>query len=62
VDLLKEMIKPANPQVSHRSAIAGEVLRSVLDASKIKQQLGWQPQVSLAQGMQKFVEWLKTQG
>jgi UDP-glucose 4-epimerase len=62
VDLLKEMINPANPQVSHRSAIAGEVLRSVLDASKIKQQLGWQPQVSLAQGMQKFVEWLKAQG
>jgi UDP-glucose 4-epimerase len=62
VDLLKDIIKPANPLVSHRETIAGEVLRSLLDASKIKQQLGWQPQVSLAQGMQKFVEWLKTQG
>jgi nucleoside-diphosphate-sugar epimerase len=57
---LKKVLKPANPQVSHRDAIKGEVLRSVLDTKKIQSELGWKPQVNLQQGIEKFVEWLKS--
>lgn len=60
VEALKKVLKPANPKVSHREAIKGEVLRSVLDTKKIQTELGWKPQVNLHQGIEKFVEWLKT--
>lgn len=61
VDVLKKTIHPDQTFIKHRDAIPGEVLRSVLNASKIKENLGWMPEFSLEQGIQKFVDWLKTQ-
>ena len=43
----------------HVEAKAGEQRRSVIDNSKARQQLGWQPQVELAEGLQKTVEFFQ---
>ncbi|MBD3274420.1 MAG: NAD-dependent epimerase/dehydratase family protein [Candidatus Marinimicrobia bacterium] len=43
----------------HVEAKAGEQRRSVIDNSKAKQLLGWEPQVDLAEGLQKTVEFFK---
>jgi UDP-glucose 4-epimerase len=60
VEALKKVLKPANPQISHRDAIKGEVLRSVLDTQKIQKELGWKSQTNLQQGIERFVDWLKS--
>jgi len=42
--------------VDHAPAKAGEQLRSCLDFSKAKSQLNWQPQVTLAQGLERTAQ------
>ncbi|MEZ4659395.1 MAG: NAD-dependent epimerase/dehydratase family protein [Caldilineaceae bacterium] len=37
----------------------GEVLQTYLDATKARETLGWQPQVSLADGLRQTVEWMR---
>jgi UDP-glucose 4-epimerase len=44
----------------HAPARAGEVLRSCLDASRARELLGWEPQVPLADGLQRTLETLGT--
>ncbi len=39
----------------------GEVLATYLDSSKAEQELGWQAQVSLAEGLRRTVEWFRSQ-
>ena len=39
-------------------ARAGEIQRSALDVAKAARELGWRPQVSLAEGMQLTIRWL----
>lgn len=41
------------------SKVAGEQMRSVLDSSKIRRELGWQPKVELGEGLRKTVEWFR---
>jgi len=36
----------------------GDVLRSVIDASRAREELGWQPRVSLEDGLRATLEWL----
>jgi UDP-glucose 4-epimerase len=43
----------------HAPAKAGDVLRSCLDHSKIKQKLGWTPSVPLAEGLRRTVEYFR---
>lgn len=43
----------------HGEAIPGEVLKSALDCKKIGQDLGWQPEVGLEEGLKEVVEWWK---
>ncbi len=38
---------------------SGDVRRSALDIGKIKRQLGWQPKISLDQGLKETIEWFK---
>ena len=57
-DLIKKNINP-EAEFSHGPAKAGEQQRSCLDANKAKVELGWQPAVDLAVGIQKTVEWFK---
>ena len=44
---------------AHGDPVAGEVRDIVLDVSRAKQELGWQPKTSLEEGMKKTVEWTK---
>ncbi len=41
---------------------AGHDLRYAIDSSKIKRELGWQPQVPFGQGLRNTVEWYLTNG
>jgi len=43
----------------HGPAKMGEQKTSCLDASKIKNDLGWEPKVDFAEGIQKTFEWFK---
>ena len=47
---------PTTPQVVHAPAKAGEQQTSCLDYSKAQKLLGWQPQVSLEEGLQRTAE------
>jgi UDP-glucose 4-epimerase len=38
----------------------GEILRSVLDNSKAKKVLGWDPKFSLNDGIIELIQWIKT--
>lgn len=46
-------------KVSHDAARAGEVLRSVLDVSRAGNDLCWQPQVNLSDGIRQTYAWFK---
>ena len=37
----------------------GELLRSVLDNSKAKKELDWEPKFSLEEGISQLIKWLK---
>ena len=36
---------------------AGEIQRSCLNVDKVQQELGWRPQVAIADGLQRTFEW-----
>ena len=46
-------------EAQYLPARAGEIFRIYLDASKAKSQLGWQPSVSLDEGLRKTVEYFR---
>ena len=48
-----------NWPVEHGAAKVGETRHIYLDASKIKRDLGWEPTVTLEQGLEKTVEYFK---
>jgi UDP-glucose 4-epimerase len=39
----------------HGPAKQGEQMRSVVDPAKLRQELGWEPRVDLAEGLKKTV-------
>lgn len=43
----------------HGGAKPGEQKRSALDCRKIKRELGWKPNISLEEGLEKTVEWFR---
>jgi len=43
----------------HEEARLGDVHRSVLDVSRIERELGWRPQVSLDDGLQRTWAWMQ---
>ena len=49
----------ANCKEEHAPAKAGEQLRSVIDYTKAKKLLGWQPKISFENGLQQTVEFFK---
>jgi UDP-glucose 4-epimerase len=59
-DLVSEFSKlEGSFEARHDAARAGEVSRSALDVSRAKEYLGWQPQVSLSDGIHQTYEWFK---
>lgn len=45
----------------HKPGKLGEVMHSCLDASKAKAMLGWEPKVTLEQGLARTVEWFRAE-
>lgn len=43
----------------HGPAKSGEQMRSAIDSSKLKQELGWEPEVGLAEGLEKTVAYFR---
>jgi UDP-glucose 4-epimerase len=48
----------ARAEVQHAPARPGELLRSSVDFAKAKRELGWRPQVALAEGLKRTYDWL----
>lgn len=55
---LREPLNPACPE-KHGPAKPGEQMRSVIDYSKIKKELGWLPTVTLKEGLQLTAQYFK---
>jgi UDP-glucose 4-epimerase len=55
---LRRYLKPDCPE-QHGPAKQGEQLRSVIGYSKIQQELGWAPTVSLDEGLRRTAEFFK---
>jgi len=51
-----------NIEPVHVEPRIGEVGRLISDATKAKSLLGWEPKVSLEEGLAKFVQWYKDYG
>lgn len=61
LSLIKEIEKAAGKkiQTEKNPARLGEVKRSVLNNSKAKKVLAWQPKINLEEGIKKTLEWAK---
>lgn len=58
VEMLQELSE-SKSEIVHIGYKAKEQENSSLDASKIKENLGWEPHVSLKDGLQKTIDWFK---
>jgi UDP-glucose 4-epimerase len=61
LSLAEEMGRVAGgePKITHAPERRGEVLASVLDCTKAKKVLGWEPETTLAAGLQKTYTWFR---
>lgn len=61
VNALAELVSSIDPgrdlPVEHAPERDGEVRRSCLDAGRARRELGWEPQVGLAEGLRRTLEW-----
>ncbi len=61
VNRLAELLAAAvgrSSDIRRAPARSGEILRSSLDVSKAARELGWRPQVPLAEGLKRTVRWI----
>jgi UDP-glucose 4-epimerase len=56
--MIRDLINPSVPEV-HGEAKPGEQQRSVLGYARAQAILGWQPQVSLQEGLRRTVAWFQ---
>lgn len=56
--IIKELTKSDCKEV-HGPAKKGEQLRSTIDATKLRQQMGWEAKVSLSEGLRKTVDYFR---
>ena len=52
-------IAGGEPKVNHAPERRGEVLASVLDCTKAKKLLGWEPETPLATGLEQTYAWFR---
>jgi UDP-glucose 4-epimerase len=59
--LIKNLIKisGAKPKLEHKGFNKGEILRSSLDNSLIKKDLGWAPEIKFEDGIKRTWKWFK---
>jgi len=43
----------------HGPAMSGEQARSVIDSSKLRQELSWEPRIELREGLKRTVEFFR---
>jgi UDP-glucose 4-epimerase len=60
-DLLRILISHTNSTCKevHGPAMTGEQARSVIDSSKLRQELSWDPKVELREGLKRTVEYFR---
>jgi UDP-glucose 4-epimerase len=56
--LILELTKADGKEV-HGPAKKGEQARSVIDGTKLRQELGWDPKVDLREGLRRTVEYFR---
>ncbi|MDP2812456.1 MAG: NAD-dependent epimerase/dehydratase family protein [bacterium] len=63
LDLLNKIkqISAQDIKIENKEAIVGEVRRSALDSSKIKNEINWQSKFSLAKGLEFTYKWFHSQ-
>jgi dTDP-L-rhamnose 4-epimerase len=59
-ELARQLEVPIAPELPGRFR-AGDVRHCIADISRIRAELGYEPRVSLEQGMKELLEWLRTQ-
>ena len=59
-ELARQLEVPVAPELPG-SFRAGDVRHCIADISRIREELGYEPRVSLEQGMKELLEWLRTQ-
>ncbi len=59
--ILADMTDPGCKEL-HGPAKKGEQIRSVVDGSKLRRELGWEPKVSLQEGLARTVEFFRAAG
>ncbi len=59
VQLLVQLMHKPESLITFVKDRPGHDLRYAIDYSKIKRELGWQPQVTFAEGMELTIEWFK---
>ena len=60
-DLLRILVAHTNSTCKelHGPAKSGEQIRSVIDSSKLRQELSWEPRVELSEGLKRTVEYFR---
>jgi len=60
--LLELILKILNKKIKpiYKPLRKGEIIKSRIDYSKIKKELGWQPKDDLKEGLKKTIEWFKS--
>jgi nucleoside-diphosphate-sugar epimerase len=47
------------PEITGTGSPAGEIDRQCVDASKLREATGWEPQIGLEDGLRRTIEWYR---
>jgi len=63
IDLIRAVAEAVGvePEIVEEPMQPGDVPRTYADITNTKELLGWEPQTSLAEGIGRYVEWIKGQ-
>lgn len=57
LDKLRPSAKPYSEQITHVTDRPGHDMRYAIDPTRIREELGWRPSVTIEQGLEKTVQW-----